>query len=322
MSHADSRLNRGLNWYADLLTTYPGRVLLVLVGLTVLSGWAASHLRINSNQLDLISQDLPEVKDVKRVIDMVGGAGHFIIALRSDDDKAMKKVADDVSAMLDADKKNVRWFKEKLPVEFIQEKMVLFVKTEDLQEAKTRISAYLKDQLKRNNPFYIELRKTDPVKLELDDLITKYSKINKKSILDDYYISDDRKMVLLIVKPMWDSSELGKTKEYIETTLDPWMRKYNHDGVKLVEDYHRMGDSQTIAYGYTGTYKMVVDDSYAINSSLEPVTYLALALISAVTIIFFRKVAPTIIVLTGMVLGTVMSLGFVWLTVRELNMIT
>jgi len=322
MSHSDTRLNRALNWYADLVTTHPGRVLLVLVALTALSGWAASHLRINTNQLDLISQDLQEVKDVKRVIDMVGGAGHLIIALRSDDDKVMKKVADDVSAMLDADKQNVRWFKEKLPVEFIQEKMVLFVKTEDLQEAKKRVNAFLKDQLKRNNPFYIELRKTEPVKLEVDDLIAKYSKVNKKSILDDYYISDDRKMVLITVKPMWDSSELGKTKAYIENTLDPWMRKYEKDGVKLVEDYHRMGDSKTIAYGYTGSYKMVVDDSYAINSSLEPVTYLALALISVITIVFFRKVAPTLIVLTGMVMGTVMSLGFVWLTVRELNMIT
>ncbi|HEY8209315.1 MAG TPA: hypothetical protein VIG99_17625, partial [Myxococcaceae bacterium] len=67
-----------MNWYADLLTSRPGRVLLGLVVLTALSGWAAFHLRINTNQLDLISQDLEEVKDVKRVIDMVGGAGHLI----------------------------------------------------------------------------------------------------------------------------------------------------------------------------------------------------------------------------------------------------
>lgn len=322
MSHGHSRVDRALHWYADLVTARPGRVLATLLVLTALAGWATSRLRINSNQLDLISQDLPEVKDVKRVIDMVGGAGHLIIALRSSDEKTMKKVADDITAYLEGDKKNVRWMKEKLPVQFIQENMVLFIKTEDLVEAKKRISAYLKDQLKRNNPFYIELRKTEPVKLQLDDLIAKYSKVNKKSILDDYYIDDSKQMLLLIVKPNWDSSQLAMTKEYLEKTLDPWLRSYNQNGVKLVEDYHRMGDSQTIAYGYSGTYKLVVDDSYAINNSLGPVTFWALGTITLITMFFFRKFWPTVIVMGGVFAGTVLSMGFTWLTIGTLNMIT
>ncbi|HVE87895.1 MAG TPA: MMPL family transporter [Myxococcales bacterium] len=322
MSHGQSRVDRALHWYADLLTAHPGRVLVTLLVLTALSGWAASRLRINSNQLDLISQDLPEIKDVKRVIDMVGGAGHLIIAFRSSDEKAMKAVADDVSAFLASDKKNVRWFKEKLPVEFIQEKMVLFIKPEDLQEAKTRINAYLKDQLKRNNPFYIELRKTEPVKLNLDDLIAKYGKVNKKSILDDYYISDDKLMVLLIIKPMWDSGELAKTKEYLENTLDPWMRSYSKNGVRLAEDYKTVGDGKSISYGYTGSYKLSVDDSYAIDKSLGPVTWVALVSITLITMLFFWRVWPTFIVMSGVVVGTVLSMGFTWATIGTLNMIT
>ncbi|HZN92038.1 MAG TPA: MMPL family transporter, partial [Myxococcales bacterium] len=322
MSHGQGLVDRALHRYADLVTARPGRVLVILLVLTALSGWAASRLRINSNQLDLISQDLQEVKDVKRVIDMVGGAGHLIIALRSSDEKTMKAVADDVSAMLDADKKNVRWFKEKLPIKFIQEKIVLFIKPEDLLEAKNRINAYLNDQLKRNNPFYIELRKTEPVKLNLDDLIAKYGKVNKKSILDDYYISDDKLMVLVIVKPMWDSGELGKTKEYLETTLNPWMQAYNKNGVKLVEDYKLVGDGKTIAYGYTGSYKLVVDDSYAIDKSLGPVTFWALGSIFVITWIFFRKFWPTLIVMGGVAIGTVISMGFTWATIGTLNMIT
>ena len=63
----------------------------------------------------------------------------------------------------------VRSLTYKVPVEFIQENMVLFIRTEDLIEGKKRINAYLKDQLRRNNPFFIELRKTEPVKLDLTD---------------------------------------------------------------------------------------------------------------------------------------------------------
>ena len=58
--------------------------------------WLASKLTIESDQLSLISQDLPEVKEVKRVIDMVGGAGYLQLALRSTDEKALKKLADSI----------------------------------------------------------------------------------------------------------------------------------------------------------------------------------------------------------------------------------
>lgn len=322
MSHGPSVLDRALHRYADFVVAKPLAVLVTLLTLAAASLWATYHLKINSNQLDLISHELREVKDVKRVIDMVGGAGQLIIALRSSDEKTMKAVADDVTAMLEADKANVRWVKEKLPVEFIQQNMVLFIDPADLLEAKKRINAYLKDQLRRNNPFFIELRKTEPVKLELGDLIAKYSKVNKKSILDEYNISDDKLMVLLVVKPMWDSGELEKTRVYLEETLDPWMRAYDKNGVKLKEDYERVGDGKTIAYGYTGSYKLSVDDSYAIQSSLEPVTLWALLSIALITALFFRKVAPAVIVMLGVVMGTVIALGFVWLTVGTLNMIT
>ena len=60
--------------------------------------WGTSKLTINSNQLDLISQDLPEVKEVKRVIDMVGGSGYLMLALRSYDEATLKRVADDLAA--------------------------------------------------------------------------------------------------------------------------------------------------------------------------------------------------------------------------------
>jgi uncharacterized protein len=307
--------------YASLLVRRPGLVLLTILALFGVSLWATTKLTINSNQLDLISQDLPEVQEVKRVIDMVGGSGYLMMALRGDDEATLKKVSDDLAAQLEADKANVRFITYKIPVEFVQQNMALFVKTEDLAEGKSRVMAWLKDQLRRNNPFFIEIKKTEPVKLELNDLIEKYSSVGKKSIRDDYYISRDRKMLLILIKPMWDSNELGKTKVYVEK-LRKDLEAYSAGGVKLVEDYERMGDNKTVAYGFTGSYKMAVDDSYAIEESLEPVSLLAFAAIFVITIFFFRKFVPTLIVSIGTVLGTIMTMGFTYLTVGELNMIT
>lgn len=316
--------NRFALAYARAMVRHPLTVLLVLLALLAGSVVAASKLTINSNQLDLISQDLQEVKDAKRLIDMVGGSGYLMLALRGDDEATLKRVSDDLAAGLLADKEHVRFLTYKIPVEFIQEKMVLFIQTEDLAEGKRRIMAYLKDQIRRANPFYIELKQTEPVKLELQDLVDKYSSIGKKSIRDDYYISNDRKMLLLLIKPMWDTNEIGRTKAYVEKLRADLATysKTNAAGVQLVEDYERMGDSKTVAYGFTGSYQTAVDDSFAIEESLEPVSLLAFAAIFLITIAFFRKWAPTFIVVSGVVVGTLITFGFTKVTVGELNMIT
>jgi hypothetical protein len=311
--------------YASLLVRRPGLVLLAILALFGASLWGTLKLTINSNQLDLISQELPEVQEVKRVIDMVGGSGYLMLALRGESEPTLKKVSDDIAAGLLADKENVRFITYKVPVEFVQQNMALFIKTEDLTEGKRRIMAWLKDQLRRNNPFFIEIQKTEPVKLEMEDLIEKYSSVGKKSIRDDYYISKDRKMLLILIKPMWDANQLGKTKAYVEklrADLAAYSKSEKAGGVEVVEDYDKMGNDKLVAYGFTGSYKTAVDDSYAIEESLQPVSLLAFAAIFLITILAFRKWVPTLIVAIGTVIGTIITMGFTYITVGELNMIT
>src|SRR5262249_38813525 len=72
----------------------------------------------------------------------------------------------------------------------------------------------------------------------------------------------------------------------------------------------------------TGTYKTSVDDSYAIASSLEPVTVAAFLSIFVITLVFFRKIIPSFLVIIGTALGTILTMGFVYLTVGQPNMIT
>ncbi|MHB8878665.1 MAG: MMPL family transporter, partial [Myxococcaceae bacterium] len=322
MSDKSAFLTRAASAYAKFILRHPGKVLLFLLTLGVAATWATTRLTIEPNQLDLISQELPEVKEVKRVIDMVGGAGYLMLALRADDEKALKRTADDIAEVLRADKENVRFVTYKVPVEFIQDNMTLFIKTADLKEGKQRINAYLKDQLRRNNPFFIEIKKTEPVKLDLKDLVDKYSSVGKKSIIDDYYISNDRKMMMILIKPMWNSTELERTQVFVKK-LDGYLQDIaKKNGIALVEDYDKMGDAKTLYYGYTGSYKTSLDDSYAITESLEPVIFFAFAGIVLIALIFFRKVAPSVIVISGMALGTVLTMGFTYVTIGELNMVT
>ncbi|HLT29669.1 MAG TPA: MMPL family transporter [Myxococcaceae bacterium] len=320
----DSLPQRLAGAYARLIVRHPVAVLVILAVLALGSGWAASRLTINSNQLDLISQDLQEVKDVKRVTDMIGGAGHLIIGVRGDDLDQLKGVVDDLAARLAADG-DVRTLTYKLPVEFIQEKMVLFIETEDLVEGKERINAYIKDQLRRANPFYIEIEETEPLKLELSDLTEKYTRVGKRSIADEYNVSNDGKMLLMIIKPMWEATELDKTAPYIEK-LRAEFEAYSKDngrGVTLTENYDpKSGADGALTFGFTGSYKMQLDDADAVKDSLAPVALLSFAGIVLILLLYFRKPVAVALVGVGMVTGTLFTMGFAWVTIGELNLIT
>ena len=91
--------------------------------------------------------------------------------------------------------------------------------------------------------FEIEIRETKPYEVTLDPIIEKYKRVGKKTITDDYYISDDKKMTLLVIKPMWDTNELGKTKAFIEG-LNAKLADYHGHGVRLVE-----GRGPSVAWG-------------------------------------------------------------------------
>lgn len=326
-------ITRWATAWAKLIVTYPGRVLAVLIALGVLSTYLTTTLTLETDQLQLISQDLPEVKEVKKVIDMVGGAGYLMLALRGDDEKTLKKVSDELYEKLTSEQNNVRFITYKVPVDFIQENMVLFMETKDVEELRQRIVPYLLDQKKRASPFYIEIKKTEPVKLQVQDIFDRYAQVGDKSIRDSYYISDDTKMVLMLIKPMWNSTQLQNTVDYIEhltggaktgevPTKGLFADYAKASGISLVEDYDKMGDAKTVYFGFTGTYKTGVDDSYAIRNSLDDVFFFAFAFIVLITIAFFRKWAPTLIVISGMSLGTVLVMGFAKVSLGQLNMVT
>ncbi|MBP46494.1 MAG: export protein [Myxococcales bacterium] len=302
----------------------PGWVLVTFLTWVVLAGWGASQLTINTNQLDLISQELRQIKDIKRIIDMIGGNGHLILALRGKDPDTLKAVADDLNKWLVADAKNIRNVTYKVDVEFLRKHGALFMKTADLKEVRRRVDLKLADVQKRADPFFMEIEETKPYELKLDDIIAKYTRIGKRSIADDYYISDDKEMLLLLVKPMWENSRLKETGELLEL-MRKHFASYDKRGVSLVEDYdgHADPNPKRVEFGFGGTYTSNYDDSYLIKASLAPVSVWAFVGVCLVLLLFFRRhILAVLLVVSGLVFGVILTFGFAKVSIGQLNMIT
>lgn len=295
-------------------------LLALLVGTALLG---ASRLQVNTNQLELLPQDLPAVKEVHRVSEMTGGIGFLMLALKGDDPEHMKRVADDLTRLLLA-MPEVRDVRTKLDIAWVRERIGLYVRTQDLVEVRRRLKAKIKDVVRRSNPFFIELRKTEPVKLELSDIVNKYREVGKKGIQDDYNISPDRKMVLLLIKPMGDSTDLEFTRRLLAKTeaMIAGYNRSNSHGARLKEGYRTLQPGATITYGYTGGYKLMLDDSESIIQSLIPTSAVSITGILVLLLLFLRRVVLVAGLMVSLVLGVLITFGFCYVAVGELNSIT
>ncbi|MEE8410053.1 MAG: MMPL family transporter, partial [Myxococcota bacterium] len=306
-----------------LIVRRPGAIAVILLLLTAASVWRVSALEINHNQLDLIPRDLPSVRATREMIDIRGGVGFLLILLRSDDLDHMKRVADDLSERLNA-MEEIRYVRVTQDVAFVQERIGLYIETPDLKEAYKRIRKKIKSVLRKANPFFVELRKTKEVELDLSDLIDKYRAMNKKVIDDPYYVDIKKEVLLLVVKPAGEATDLEFTDKLMKG-VEAQIADYNANNTrnaKLQESYKGTADGATVTYGYTGTYKRNLDDSETISAALVPTSGVAFVGILVYLLFFLRRPSQITLIMATLVASVIMSFAFCELVIGELNTVT
>ena len=328
-------------WVA-LCARRPGAVIVSALALGLASLAAALTLGLNTNQLEMISADSRQVRDIHRVTDMIGGAGQLTLALRGEDPAQIKAAAVYLSAhLMSVEAERVRAASYRLPVEFLLERAAMFMESDDLKELKRRVNAKIADAEKRADPFFFEITPTPPLELKLDDLLAKYQRVGKKQVSDDFFLSAPSelpgRMVLVQIKPRWDSNELAQTGALVED-IRAWLSEREHSvpalsnaaeggstALRFIEDYspEPAATPQLIEFGFTGTYQTNYDDSFQIKESLAPVSVVAFVGVLLTLLLFFgRQLFSVALVLSGLALGLLVTFAWAALTIGELNMIT
>lgn len=320
----------------------PGLTVIATLGVALLSAICASQLRINTDQLEMLNAESREVRDIRYVNEMIGGAGRLTLALRGAERDHLKRATALVAqAIKEREPERISEVSYRLPVDFLLERAPLLMATEDLRELRRRVSEKLADVKRRADPFFLELEETEPVALKVDDLLERYGKVGEKSVADELFISGPSAtnpketpgyMALIKIKPSWDSNQLASTGELVED-LRAWLTEYQistkatglSKPITFLEDYSPtpQADQAHLEFGFTGTYQTNYDDSYQIKSSLAPVSVFAfLGVLCSLLIFFGRRLFSIFLIVSGLLLGLVITFGWTAITVGELNMIT
>ncbi|HMU82490.1 MAG TPA: hypothetical protein PKC35_04040, partial [Leptospiraceae bacterium] len=116
---------------------WSGLVAMVLLAASV---YFAYQVKINSNQLDLLPSDLPEVIEARRVTDMIGGTGYVLVTLRPTDRDAGDTLFDKALTA-------TRQSRDKEAVEFLAQANVEYKKLMPVNLKKAELLKKASDEL-------------------------------------------------------------------------------------------------------------------------------------------------------------------------------
>jgi len=336
--------------FCDLFLKKPIITFSVVVLLLFLSFLQIKKISINSNQIDLLPPDYPEVVKTKKVIEMIGGNGFFIVTLKPKDEKGMtehlnkayaarnkgnldlykkeieissniksenseyykknelliKKAADEIYDKF-KNEKDILYISYRYDVTFLKDRFPLFIQPADLREVKNRIEKKIEFEKEKSNPFSINLS-DEEYEPNFDDILLKYTKLAKRDMFDEYNISADKGMIIMLFKPTGSFVDMDFTRNF-EAKLTKGL-----DEMNLPE--------RGVQYGFTGTYKLNLDDYDSLVNALKPVSIASLIGITILLLLFFRKPIFIFILTISLISGVLITFGITGYFIGRLNTIT
>ena len=85
--------NMSLKRWIQFNARNPLLVITLFLLLVSVSIFTSMHLQLNTNQLDSLNPQLRFVQDIRRVDEMIGGAGQLTVALKGEQTKELKQLS-------------------------------------------------------------------------------------------------------------------------------------------------------------------------------------------------------------------------------------
>ncbi|MCK5691077.1 MMPL family transporter, partial [Myxococcota bacterium] len=276
--------------------------------------YSARNLGLDADLSELLPKTFPSVEGLEELKKRFGGIGFVVVVGQSKDPKALRQFADDLAPKLEK-LPDVRWVDYKRPTQFIEDHILYFIDTPDLQKLSDQLAARMEYERRSRNPLYLDFEDDGPPEFSLDELGNKYSGKSDSSwleaqLVDEYYADDERGMVLLLVKPGSMSIDLDYAKKVVDQVKAETARL---DMTPYGEDFK---------VGWAGTYVKKVDQQELIQSDLQLATWVAFALMLLYLAFHFRRITAVFLIVIPLSMGLVWTYAFAAIVFVKLNILT
>lgn len=283
---------------------------LFLGALSIVGYYLGSSIQLKLSLTDLLPQNHPAVVKFEKLTQVVGGVGYFAMVLHSEDETSHLEVAPKI---VEAFKKSdlVRSVFYNREQHFFIDRLLYYVDLPKLKDLEKNISKEI-TRLKRNT-FDLGLweeegaseAKPEPEEKSIFDNDLK--KLAKKSAgVSPYLISKDKKDLLVMVKPSFDSMDMDKTNRLVafsEATLKELL-------------------PAQVSYEFGERYYTKVVESKMIQSDIFLLGTMAILVIAGIIYLYLRSFRALLIIFLPVMMGMGITVGITRLVIGHINIIT
>lgn len=298
-------------------------VLSVALVLTIVSLLLSFRLKLKTDVIHLLPPESRAAKVFCRAISSFGTFDYLIAFIQGEDVKKIEDFSDSFANELGKSDliESIDYKVSEETKEFFKEELLgrpyLYLSSSDIEELRSKLSdGAIRRQIKENRRLL-----ASPISFATKDFIQKdpfnLRSIFKKYIIQQkgpynfdlsrgYYLSLDKKALLMVIKPKRPPTDIDFDKELLKTIKEAEEKVYK----------------QGVRVDYTGGYIMALDDERMIKRDIILTLSSAFFLVLILFFLAFRRREIFFFVSLPLLMGLAWTVGIAALYPRHLNMVT
>ncbi len=315
---------------------HPRIVLISALIITVIAGYFATQLTLQSHIEDFLPEDSPVVRAFEKAMERYGTSDHLIIVLEGtgeDDADARESLADIIAEKLSGmeEIKQIDYRIGEELQEFVQggflKYALIYLDLEELEKFKEKLSdEEIKKQVAENRRILLSpasIVAKEAINYDFLNLRSLYyKKIDlskgklKISFRDGYYFSEDLTMLLMFVKPVQPAQDLS----FCRLLMEKVNRSVEEAQNELQEQEEEQYGRTTI--GITGGYSISLAYDKLLKKDMSITILTTFIGIMLLYIIGFRRIFAPLYASIPLIIGIIWTMGFTYLTIGSINFFT
>jgi predicted RND superfamily exporter protein len=284
-------------------------ILLIAFVVSLIGGYYASKLTLQSDLAELLPDSFESVKALNRIKDEVGAVGNLRIILETKNFEAAKAFANDLAPKLLASPL-VNYLDYKNDVAFYKRNALLFLEMEELDSLYTAIQDKINAEKQKLNPLFVEDLFADEEEKSGEDGLAKWEEKYQDKEPKEYYTNEDSTVLVIKVFPSGTN-----------TNIDFVQKMY--DEVKRIVDSanpQQYDPEMKILYG--GNFKNRLDEYEVVKKDILGTAYYGFGGVFLLIILYFRRLTGAILITLTLLFSLTWTFGVAYWVIGSLNTIT
>ncbi len=336
------RMLHGVAWFSVF---HPRSVLVVVIIVTALAGWAASGLRLSTSLDSLLPRDIETAQRMRELYDRFGGSEPVVVAIsgagEEDLDDRIEVALTLRDQLIEAETVSVfaGLFGED-PWALLDgpqaESLLLYLEPEKIdalaaeltaEAIETRVAENRRRLRSPLGPVAVQLIGEDPLGFlslvleRLDDLRGTLGVSPREGLL----VTDDGEYVLLLVRPEGQAQDVRFARRVlaeVEAAAVAALDELGIEGTAGMGPAPPEAPAGQIRVGITGAPAIMTDYHDILGHDIKSISGVAFLAVLVLFLLAFRRMTGVLIAGVPLFVGVVWSLGFARIAIGEINVFT